>query len=84
MAVLVAHVQEKPPSLSAYPALEPVLARALAKDPAERYATCGELVEEALAALGGEELPPELDFRTSLVGREDDLRWLREAWERGD
>ena len=30
----------------------------------ERYATAGEFVEEAVAALGGKELPPELDFRT--------------------
>ncbi len=81
MAVLVAHVQEPPPILPAHPALGPVLSRALAKDPSDRYATAGELVEEAVAALGGKELPPELDSRTPLVGREDDLRWLREVWE---
>jgi Novel STAND NTPase 1/Protein kinase domain/AAA ATPase domain len=81
MAVLVAHVQEPPPTPPAHPALGPVLSRALAKDPSDRYATAGEFVEEAVAALGGKELPPELDFRTPLVGREDDLRWLREAWE---
>ena len=82
MAVLVAHVQEPPPPLPDCPALGPVLSRALAKDPADRYATAGEFLEEAVRALGGTELPPELDFRTPLVGREDDLRWLREAWER--
>ena len=81
MAVLVAHVQEPPPPLPAHPALGPVLSRALAKEPSDRYATAGEFVEEAVAALGGKELPPELDFRTPLIGREDDLRWLREAWE---
>lgn len=81
MAVLVAHVQEPPPTLPAHPALGPVLSRALAKEPSDRYATAGEFVEEAVAALGGKELPPELDFRTPLIGREDDLRWLREAWE---
>jgi ABC-type cobalamin/Fe3+-siderophores transport system ATPase subunit len=80
MAVLVAHVEEQPPTLPAHASLDPVLAKALAKEPSERYATCSELVEEALAALGGRELPPELDFRTPLVGREDDLRWLREEW----
>ncbi len=73
MAVLVAHVEEPPPTLPSHRALEPVLAKALAKAPSERYATCSELVAEAVAALGGKELPPELDFRTSLIGREDDL-----------
>ncbi len=80
MAVLVAHVEETPPPLQAYPALQPVLSRALAKDPSERFTTCGELVADALEALGTKELPPELDFRTALVGREDDLAWLRDAW----
>ena len=50
-------------------ALGPVLSRALAKEPSDRYATAGEFVEEAVAALGGKELPPELDFRTPLVGQ---------------
>ena len=84
MAILVAHVQEPPPSLPTHPALGPVLSRALAKDASDRYATAGEFVEEAVAALGGQELPPELDFRSPLVGREEDLRWLREAWEACD
>jgi Protein kinase domain len=81
MAVLVAHVEESPPPLPAHAALEPVVAKALAKHPSERFATCGEFVEEARAALGGRELPPELEVRTPLIGREDDLRWLREAWD---
>ena len=80
MAVLVAHVEEQPPSLQAFPTLQPVLSRALAKDPAERFASCGEFVEEAREALGTRELPGELDFRTPLVGREEDLGWLRDAW----
>jgi hypothetical protein len=81
MAVLVAHVQDEPPPIEAHVALQPVLARALAKDASERHATCGDLVDEALAALGTKELPTELEFRSPLVGREDDLRWLREAWQ---
>ena len=80
MAVLVAHVQEAPPPLAAYPALGPILSRALAKDPAERHMTCREIVEQAREALGTKDLPPELQFRTPLIGRADDLRWLRAAW----
>jgi streptogramin lyase/predicted Ser/Thr protein kinase len=49
VALLYAHLEEKPP---APPGLEVVMAKALAKDPAARYATCGELVEAAAGALG--------------------------------
>jgi hypothetical protein len=80
MAVLVAHVQEPPPSLPSFPALDPVLTKALAKVPSERHPTCGEFVRVARAVVGELELPPELDFRTPLVGREADLAWLRGAW----
>ncbi len=57
LAVLWAHVNEPPPRLHSYPGLEPVLKRALAKRPDDRYATCCALVEAARAALprpGGE------------------------------
>jgi serine/threonine protein kinase len=47
-AVLFAHLEEEPPAAEG---LEEVLASALAKDPAERYPTCGELVQAARAAL---------------------------------
>jgi hypothetical protein len=51
-----AHVNEPPPVLrslapDAPAALEPVLERALAKDPADRYASAGELAEAASAAV---------------------------------
>jgi streptogramin lyase len=49
LGVLWAHVQEEPPVL---PGLEEVMPTALAKDPDERYATCGELVVAAQEALG--------------------------------
>jgi len=49
VAMLFAHLEEAPP---APPGLEHVMATALAKDPADRYPTCTELVEEAAAALG--------------------------------
>ena len=50
--VLWAHMQEDPPTLHGYDALDPVLAQGLAKDKADRYATCGELLAAAHSALG--------------------------------
>jgi len=50
-ATLYAHLEEPPPDL---PDLEQVLPKALAKEPAERYGTCGELIEDARDALGTE------------------------------
>jgi len=49
VALLYAHLEETPP---APPGLEHVMARALAKDADDRYATCTELVEAAAQALG--------------------------------
>ncbi len=48
-ATLYAHLEEEPPSLER---LEEVLPKALAKEPDDRYATCGELVDDARRALG--------------------------------
>jgi ABC-type branched-subunit amino acid transport system substrate-binding protein/DNA-binding beta-propeller fold protein YncE len=53
---LWAHMHDPSPRLSAEPWLDPVLAQALAKDPAERYSTCGDLLAAASSALGFE--PP--------------------------
>lgn len=55
-ATLFAHLEEPPPSLcERRPELperiDSVLAKALAKDPEQRYETCGELVEAARALL---------------------------------
>ena len=51
-----AHLNEPPPRLSRFAAglgaVDAVLARALAKDPADRYATTGELARDAALALG--------------------------------
>lgn len=57
VAVIYAHLQEEPPRasdrLSGLPsALDPVLARAMAKDREARHGTCAELVVEARSALG--------------------------------
>ncbi|MEZ5098917.1 MAG: protein kinase [Thermoleophilia bacterium] len=56
VAVLLAHLMEPPPSITVArtelpPALDAVLARAMAKSPDERYATCREFVAAAQAAL---------------------------------
>jgi hypothetical protein len=56
-ALLYAHISEPVPSPSTVrpslpDALDTVVARGLAKDPAERYATAGELIRDASVALG--------------------------------
>ena len=56
VAVLNAHLHTPPPKLSRVapdlpPALEPVISKALSKSPLDRYATCGELIAAARAAV---------------------------------
>ena len=62
VAVMFAHITEPPPKVTeARPelpeALDAVIARAMAKDPGERFATCREMIEAARAALGGAAAP---------------------------
>jgi hypothetical protein len=57
LALAWAHLEEEPPRASASnadlpPAIDDVLARALAKEPADRYASCGDLMRDAQQALG--------------------------------
>jgi class 3 adenylate cyclase len=56
LQLMWAHMYEEPPSVSTGrpelpPALDRVIATALAKDPADRYSSCAELVDAAHAAL---------------------------------
>ena len=57
---LWAHMQEPPPPLPGHPALDRVMVKALAKDPGDRYASCGELIADARAALAHPIVPPRL------------------------
>ena len=66
---LWAHVQEEPTPLGAHPELDPVFARALSKDPSERYPTCVALVEEARSALGLGPSPAAVRQRQRRLGR---------------
>ncbi len=67
LAVLWAHVHEKPPEIAAHPALDSLVGKALAKDPEKRYASCHELVEAARDALGLRELVVVRDRRPLLI-----------------
>jgi tRNA A-37 threonylcarbamoyl transferase component Bud32/streptogramin lyase len=73
LAVLWAHLQEEPPRASKRnatlpDAIDDVIARGLAKDPAERPSSCCELVDAARAALGLREVVVVRDRRPVLLG----------------
>ncbi len=58
VATLFAHVHEPPPTLEGdtsetYPAFIPVLEKAMAKEPSERYFSAGDFARDAAAALRG-------------------------------
>ncbi len=58
VATLFAHVHEPPPPLrgsisETYPAFAPVLEKAMAKEPADRYFSAGDFARDAAAALRG-------------------------------
>ena len=92
VAVVFAHLKDRPPSLSALrpdlpTELDLVLARGMAKDPDDRYRTAGELVADArVAALGeGEDVvtpPRAAQLRTFLIA---DVRgYTRYTQQHGD
>ena len=91
LAAVLAHLNDPPPSLAderpELAALDPVLARALAKAPEERQPSAAALVAEARAALGDagpQEAPPPrvAQLRTFLI---TDVRgYTRYTQERGD
>ncbi|MFC4585011.1 serine/threonine-protein kinase [Sphaerisporangium corydalis] len=65
LALLYAHVSHEPPPLTPYRpdlphAVNQVMARALAKSPAERYGSCQEFVSALRDAISGEEPHPSL------------------------
>ncbi|GII75908.1 hypothetical protein Sru01_08900 [Sphaerisporangium rufum] len=62
LALLYAHVSHDPPPLTPYRpdlphAVNPVLARALAKSPVERFTSCGRFVAALRDAISGEDAP---------------------------
>ena len=65
--MLWAHMHESPPPLRARPELDPIVARALAKEKTDRYPTCGDFVDAAREALGLE--TPRLRRRRRLIRR---------------
>ena len=76
LAVVFAHLHDPPPRLSEtrprFPsALDNVFARALAKEPRDRYGSCSELVAAASAALSGSRLQRPRVPRRRLTRREN-------------
>jgi DNA-binding beta-propeller fold protein YncE len=65
---LWAHMQEEPAPLLAYHELDPVFARALAKDPEERYEDCNAFADDARTALGLRPSPIAVRRRRRRIG----------------
>ncbi|MEU0540287.1 protein kinase [Nocardia sp. NPDC005978] len=75
MTVMTGHLHKPPPRITAArpdlpAALDDVLARVLAKDPGDRFATCLEFTDAAADALAGRGAPPSI----SGAGGESDRR----------
>ena len=64
---LWAHMQNPVPPVPDRPALDPVLGKALAKEPGDRYGTCAELIEAVRLALAGVRVPAGLVRRRRAV-----------------
>ncbi|MFC6013326.1 serine/threonine-protein kinase [Nocardia lasii] len=79
-ALISAHMIEPPPRASAAnpalpPALDAVIARAMAKNPDDRFASCGQLADAAVAALTGRTTGD-----TAVLSRETPPRRARTRW----
>ncbi|HEV2812658.1 MAG TPA: protein kinase, partial [Solirubrobacteraceae bacterium] len=70
-ATLWAHLHAPPPEVAG--PFGPIVARALAKDPADRYATAGDLGRDALAAVG--RAPLDEPTRVTPDDARADVRW---------
>jgi ABC-type branched-subunit amino acid transport system substrate-binding protein/streptogramin lyase len=64
---LWAHMQEPVPALPGRPGLDPVLSKALDKEPGRRYGSCAELIEATRLTLAGVRVPAGLVRRRRLV-----------------
>src|SRR3954447_18457086 len=67
-ATMYAHTSDPPPQLGVSPALDAVVARALAKEPDQRYPSAGDFARAVAAASAGQTEPSEPE-RTVAVGR---------------
>src|SRR3954451_4426120 len=67
-ATMYAHVSEPAPALGVSPAVDAVVARALAKEPDERFPSAGDFARSAAAAIAGQ-TPPSEPERTVAIGR---------------
>jgi streptogramin lyase len=65
---LWAHMQEEHTPLAAYPELDPIFARALAKEPEDRYESCDAFADDARAALGLGPSPAAVRRRRRRIG----------------
>jgi non-specific serine/threonine protein kinase len=91
LATLWAHVYAPPPSVREVSPdiptpLDDVVQRAMAKDPAKRYASAGELGRAALAAAHGEDAPAQEQIRAAPARSAEpvsELREQRQPWRPG-
>jgi predicted Ser/Thr protein kinase len=85
LAVLHAHLEEPPPSVSALvpsspTAIDGVIATALAKAPDDRYPSAGALVEAFRHALAGDAVDAEATRRAPVLAPEPNARRLSGRW----